>query len=79
MGEINIKYNWYVRIVIIILSLYMVFITLMCLNHKKKSEQEITLRGPAHNYEVPTKTHVITEMDGDREINWYSEDESKSK
>jgi hypothetical protein len=65
MGEINIKYNWYVRIVIIILTLYMVFITLMCLKHKKKSEQEITLT---------TKTHVITEMDGDREINWYSED-----
>ena len=66
MGEVNIKYNWYVRIVIIILSLYMVFITLMCLNHKKKSEQEITLT---------KKTHVITEMDGDRKINWYSESE----
>ena len=51
----------------------------MCLKHTKKSEQEITLKGPAHNYEVPTKTHVITEMDGDREINWYSEDESKSE
>jgi hypothetical protein len=65
MGEINIKYNWYVRIVIIILTLYMVFITLMCLKHKKKSEQEITLTN---------RTHVITEMDGDREINWYSAD-----
>jgi len=21
-----------------------------------------------------TKTHVITEMDGDREINWYSDE-----
>ena len=35
--------------------------------------------GPAHNYEVPTKTYVITEMDGDREIRWYSEDDSISK
>ena len=66
MGEINIKYNWYKKVVIIILTLYMVFITLMCLKHKKKSEQEITLT---------KKTHVITEMDGDREINWYSESE----
>jgi hypothetical protein len=35
--------------------------------------------GPAHNYEVPTKTYVITEIDGDREIRWYSEDDSRSK
>ena len=26
-----------------------------------------------------TKTHVITEMDGDREVRWYSEDDSRSK
>ena len=70
MGEINIKYNWYKKVVIIILTLYMVFITLMCLKHKKKSEQEITLT---------TKTHVITEMDGDREVRWYSEDKSESE
>ena len=66
MGEINIKYNWYMKITITILTLYMVFITLMCLKHKKKSKQEIILT---------KKTHVITEMDGDREINWYSESE----
>ena len=71
MGEINIKYNWYKKVVIIILTLYMVFITLMCLKHKKKSEQD--------NNIDKSKTHVITEMDGDREINWYSEDESESK
>lgn len=70
MGEINIKYNWYKRVVIIILTLYAVFITLMCLKHTKKSEQDITLT---------KKTHVITEMDGDREINWYSEDKSENE
>lgn len=60
MGEINIKYIWYRRVVIIILTLYAVFITLMCLKHTKKSEQEITLT---------KRNHVITE-DG---VSWYSE------
>jgi len=62
MGEINIKYNWYVRIVIIMLTLYAVFITLMCLKHTEKSEQDIILT---------KKNHVITE-DG---VSWYSEPE----
>ena len=70
MGKVNIKYNWYKKIVIIILTLYIVFITLMCFKYTKKSEQIITLT---------KKTHVITEMGGDREINWYSEDKSENE
>ena len=62
MGEINIKYIWYRRIVIIMLTLYAVFITLMCLKHTEKSEQDIILT---------KKNHVITE-DG---VSWYSEPE----
>jgi|TARA_R110000803_G_scaffold90401_6_gene157766 hypothetical protein len=46
------------------------FISLIACNSDEKS------LGPAHNYEVPDN-HVITEMDGDREINWYSEDEGQ--
>lgn len=60
MGEINIKYIWYRRVVIIMLTLYAVFITLMCLKHTKKSEQDIILT---------KRNHVITE-DG---MSWYSE------
>ena len=58
----DIKYKWYIRVVIVMLTLYAIFITLMCLKHSENREQDIILT---------KKNHVITE-DG---VSWYSEPE----
>ena len=58
----DIKYKWYIRIVIVMLTLYAIFITLMCLKRSENREQDIVLT---------KRNHVITE-DG---VSWYSEPE----
>jgi len=62
MGKIDIKYNWYIKVLIIIASLYVVFVALALILKKEPIEQEITLT---------KRNHVITE-DG---VSWYSEPE----
>ena len=60
MGKINIKYDWYIKVLIIIAILYVVFVALALILKKEPIEQEIILT---------KKNHVITE-DG---VSWYSE------
>ena len=60
MGEVNIKYSWYKRIVIAIGILYIVFVTILLIGKKEPIEQEIIL-GPDHNYEVPTEIKFVSD------------------
>jgi len=62
MGKINIKYDWYIKVLIIIASLYVIFVAIALITKKESVEQEIILT---------KKNHVITE-DG---VSWYSEPE----
>ena len=62
MGKIDIKYNWYIKVLIIVASLYVVFVAIALITKKAPAEQEIILT---------KKNHVITE-DG---VSWYSEPE----
>ena len=62
MGKINIKYDWYIKALIIIASLYLVFVAIALITKKAPAEQEIILT---------KKNHVITE-DG---VSWYSNSE----
>lgn len=62
MEVVDIKYKWYIRVVIVMLTLYAIFITMMCLKHSETRKQDIILT---------KKNHVITE-DG---VSWYSEPE----